>query len=80
MSLLQWGLSFSVTIFPPNTIAFVLLFGNTLIVKSAIGGGLSPVIRGDTHLPVIIIIIIIIIVLLIHYCLLLPGDVVMFIV
>ena len=80
MSLLSWGLSISVTILPPNTIAFVLLFGNTLIVNLAIGGGLSPVIRGDNHLPVIIIIIIIIIVLLIHYSLLLPGDVVMFIV
>ena len=78
MSLLKWNLFFSVTILPPNTIAFVLLFGNTLIVKSPIGGGLSPVIRVDTHLPVIIIIIII--VLLIHYSLLLPGDVVMFIV
>ena len=78
MSLLKCNLIFSVTILPPNTIAFVLLFGNTLIVNQAIGGGLSPVIRGDTHLPVIIIIIII--VLLIHYSLLLPGDVVMFIV
>ena len=80
MSLLWWDTYSTVKISPPNTIAFVLLFGNTLIVNQAIGGGLSPVIRGDTHLPVIIIIIIIIIVLLIHYSLLLPGDVVMFIV
>ena len=81
MSLLQLDLLFSVTISPPNTIAFVLLFGNTLIVNLAIGGGLSPVIGGDNHLPGIIKVIIIIIVLLIHYSLLrLPGDVVMFIV
>ena len=46
-----WDLFLSGTILPPNRMAFDLSLGRTSRVKSADGGGLSPLILGTFHLP-----------------------------